>query len=258
VIGGLPCDAAGNCASGFECVQNKCVRPGTLGASNGGSGSGGGATDASFGGDGTGGGTDSGGAGAGRDSGSGGAGGDPGSGGAGAGGAVGGGSGGGGAGGAGGTSGAGGSTALGTYCGGAMCEVGSSCCSDPDTRDMSCEGGGCDTGVARIECDGPEDCSGGESCCRDSGTLTVRYSCQSTCGTGTVPIGCSGPHNCPAPKLCCETTAGAFPPRASDTACVDSCTGLSHYIMCNTDADCPSTEPSCQPAGALPGFFRCF
>jgi hypothetical protein len=74
-----------------------------------------------------------------------------------------------------------------------------------------------------------------------------------------VPIGCSGPHNCPAPQVCCETLASTFPtPRASNTACADTCTGLNHYVMCNVDADCPQTASSCQASGALPGFKRCF
>jgi hypothetical protein len=277
VIGGLPCDSDGKCASGFVCVENKCVRPGTQIASNGGSNAGGIASDASSGGEGTGGAAGGGGVGVGPDASSGGAGGSAGSGGAGTGGLAKGGAGGnsgaggtsgaGGAGGAGGTSGAGGiggaggaggSTSIGVYCGGTTCALGNSCCSDPSTDNATCEGGGCDLGVARIECDGPEDCSNGESCCRESSTGTARYSCQQACGTGTVPIGCSGPQNCSAPKVCCETTVSAFPPRASDAACVDTCTGSNQYVMCNVDADCPQTEPSCQPAGALPGFHRCF
>jgi hypothetical protein len=39
---------------------------------------------------------------------------------------------------------------------------------------------------------------------------------------------------------------------------VDTCTGLNHNVMCRTNADCPQTTPNCQPAGALPGFYRCF
>jgi hypothetical protein len=164
-----------------------------------------------------------------------------------------------GSGGAGGVVGAGGTggSAIGVYCSGTVCDPGASCCSDTTSSNATCAGGGCNIGVTRIECDGPEDCSGGEMCCRDSGTGTARYSCQ-VCGAGTVPVGCAGPQNCPAPKVCCETTFGSFPPRAINTACVDTCTGLNHNVMCRTSADCPQTTPNCQPAGALPGFYRCF
>jgi hypothetical protein len=56
--------------------------------------------------------------------------------------------------------------------------------------------------------------------------------------------------------VCCETT-NSPPTRAISTVCAATCTGTTKYILCNVDADCPQSLPTCQASALLPGFRRC-
>lgn len=252
VIGGLPCDSHGQCATGFACVQNKCVQPGS--ASAGGAGETGGALgDASSTGGATGTGGGSGGSGGvgsgGRDASAGldaadasgqdasadsqGAGGVSSTGGA---------TGNGGADSA-------GVPGVGVLCGSTSCVPGDQCCYAAASSTYTCQSTTCASGNADVQCDGPEDCPSGDKCCY-SATANL-YSCKATCGFGDVPIGCSGPQNCGAGDVCCESVSFSG---ATDTVCATACT-LAQYVMCGSDADCPGT--TCITSTYLPGLRRC-
>lgn len=152
-----------------------------------------------------------------------------------------------------------GSSSAGVQCGtSATCQPGIHCCFDPNSSNANCTGSGCPNGNTRIECDGPEDCSNGDSCCRTGGGFggTI-YACQGACGLSDTTMGCAGPQNCPSGQVCCET-ANTQLSRAISTACASTCSGTTKFILCNVDADCPQSLPSCQPSNLLSGFRRCF
>ena len=96
-------------------------------------------------------------------------------------------------------------------CGTATCNVPSqTCCTTLFPQGQSCAAT-CSGGTsARGDCDGPEDCSGGELCCAPSGfsDLSMGTTCESSCGTRFRM--CQTDADCPGGQSChtCEPPMG--------------------------------------------------
>jgi hypothetical protein len=126
----------------------------------------------------------------------------------------------------------------------------------------TCSSNACAANDVTISCDGPEDCSSGQSCCRmDSadGTTVLGYSCQTHCAS--VVMECTGPEQCPKDTVCCETivesTAATEPTKVS---CQKTCApagDVVSFVLCHTSNDCPAASPHCRQSGGSPGFRSC-
>ncbi len=117
---------------------------------------------------------------------------------------------GGGTGGSAATGGSGGSGAAGgtgpgqVLCGSSICNVMTqSCCLQ--FHNASCGPTGACSPGNRIECDGPEDCPSGESCCavlNGPGTLVRHIECKSQCASSDAQICGGNAASCPNGQLC--------------------------------------------------------
>ncbi|HEX3473671.1 MAG TPA: hypothetical protein VHT91_01455 [Kofleriaceae bacterium] len=104
---------------------------------------------------------------------------------------------------------------------GATCTLPTHCCFSnySSQHDGACSTAACTWGT--MECDGPEDCSGGQHCCAhaivtpDSGVIGYQMACQaSACGAAPAnqemchPTGASAAGTCSSPTSRCVTAFG--------------------------------------------------
>lgn len=91
----------------------------------------------------------------------------------------------------------------GVQCGSAVCALGSSCCDEVISPLYCTSFGGCP--AKEIRCDGPEDCTGGNSCCLE-GSLSI---CRASCDTLEI---CARDADCagagPGASTCCPFPFG--------------------------------------------------
>ena len=95
--------------------------------------------------------------------------------------------------------------------GGATCSIaaGEHCCEDAT---LHCSTGAC--GYHEYDCDGPEDCPGGEVCCFPGD----RAACRAGCAPTGVVL-CHAASDCPAGQVCCL----GFVLGAGDGMCLGAC-----------------------------------
>lgn len=124
--------------------------------------------------------------------------------------------------------------AAGITCGTTTCTGSQVCCVDPAGPTFTCAASCADGGVT-INCDGPEDCTGGKVCC------------------GTVNVGAGTPPSCPisaGAASCTDSCATVIP-----TSCPDKGSAR----LCHAAADCASdsTNKNCCTfaAGGASGTF---
>lgn len=80
------------------------------------------------------------------------------------------------------------------------------CCIDFGPHN-SCRPSACSLTQGEASCDGPEDCSGGRVCCRD--TIGTGTSCQTSCGSAANQL-CHTDADCPGNTRCLSGTGGAL------------------------------------------------
>ncbi len=106
--------------------------------------------------------------------------------------------------------------AAGVTCGSSTCTGSQICCVDPSGPTFTCAASCSDGGVA-INCDGPEDCTGGGKVC-----------------CGTINVGAGTPPTCPI------STGSAACASTCDTKIPTSCPDKGSARLCHAAADCAS------------------
>jgi hypothetical protein len=99
--------------------------------------------------------------------------------------------------------------AAGVACGSLRCAAGSAaCCVRPSPAPETCEplDGGCPLGAGKFQCDGPEDCAAGQSCCGYSGRV------GSFCGGAScfAEVLCHTAADCPTSQANCCAAGNAY------------------------------------------------
>jgi hypothetical protein len=146
-------------------------------------------------------------------------------------------------------------------CGERECSLGDSqvCCAMersplPSTFECRASGAGCSIGY---ECDGDEDCGGGECCAtRGSAGEWVSFACESSCSGGALHVGCRSAANCPSGNVCCGTRTGGIFDSYTDVECSETCDGSDQTVLCGSASEC--RQGSCTQSSILPqGFSYC-
>ena len=129
--------------------------------------------------------------------------------------------------------------AAGVTCGSSTCIGTQVCCVDPGGPTFKCADSCSDGGVA-INCDGPEDCTGGKVCC---GTVDVGSGTPPTCPISTGAASCAAtcttviPTSCPdkGSARLCHAAADCASDKANANCCTFSASGTSG-TFCVPDA----------------------
>jgi hypothetical protein len=96
----------------------------------------------------------------------------------------------------------------GVACGNMTCAT--ACCLAASGGDYCAASGvACNQGDAELDCDGPEDCTGGMGCCEANGTSSCLVG-PIFCAAGAGSYMCHSTADCPAGNVCCPSTISPY------------------------------------------------
>ncbi len=91
--------------------------------------------------------------------------------------------------------------------------------------------------------------SGGYCCLPQAGGSPSCETGGNGCQNDYAEVYCDEPGDCPPAEECCGTFS--FQNGYTLIECVASCTGPTHYILCDSNADCSGND-QCEPSSYLP------
>ncbi len=116
-------------------------------------------------------------------------------------------------------------------------------------------GGGVGGGeTVSVACDEtPCDVTNGHCCLHQNGGPAVCESGGNDCLDGHAEVHCDEPGDCPSGQRCCGTFDNAEGYTLIE--CVSSCTGPSHFILCDGNGDCSGND-ECENTSYLPSSYQ--